>query len=59
MFARDLASRTNPEALCQPQATGPPSGHGATFSALAATEHAPWLFVGDNRGGGVDTPCGI
>lgn len=28
-------------------------------AARAAAQHAPWLFVGDNRVGGVDTPCGI
>ncbi|MDA8314174.1 MAG: hypothetical protein M0010_03225 [Actinomycetota bacterium] len=34
------------------------SGH-ATLSALGADQYAPWQFVGDNRVGGVDTPCGI
>jgi hypothetical protein len=29
------------------------------LAALAATQYAPWQFVGDNRVGGVDTPCGI
>jgi len=31
----------------------------ASLAALAATQHAPWQLVGDNRDGGVDTPCGI
>lgn len=31
----------------------------ASLAALTATQYAPWLFVGDNRVGGVDTPCGI
>ena len=35
------------------------SGHSATLAALAADQYAPWQFVGDNRVGGVDTPCGI
>ena len=35
------------------------SGHRATLAALAAGQYAPWQFVGDNRVGGVDTPCGI
>jgi len=34
------------------------SAHSA-LSALAAGQYAPWQFVGDNRVGGVDTPCGI
>jgi len=32
--------------------------HGG-LAALAATQYAPWQFVGDNQVGGVDTPCGI
>lgn len=28
-------------------------------SSLEADEYAPWQFVGDNRVGGVDTPCGV
>ena len=36
-----------------------PSGHRATLAALAADQCAPWQFVGDNRVGGVATPCGI
>jgi hypothetical protein len=33
---------------------------GLTGSAsLVQAEHAPWLFVGDNRVGGLTTPCGI
>lgn len=32
--------------------------HG-TLAAVASTQVAPWLFVGDTRVGGVDTPCGI
>lgn len=35
------------------------SGRGPTLSVLAADQYAPWQFVGDNRVGGVDTPCGI
>ncbi len=31
----------------------------STLSALGADQYAPWQFVGDNRVGGVDTPCGI
>ena len=31
----------------------------SALSALAADQYAPWLFVGDNRVGGVDTPCGV
>lgn len=34
------------------------SGH-STLSALGTDQYAPWQFVGDNRVGGVDTPCGI
>ena len=29
------------------------------LAALTGTQYAPWQFVGDNRVGGVDTPCGI
>ncbi len=39
--------------------TGATPPHSDSLSALAATQYAPWLFVGDNRVGGVDTPCGI
>ncbi|MDA8313028.1 MAG: hypothetical protein M0Z46_20915 [Actinomycetota bacterium] len=39
-----------------PGRTSPP---GTSLAALAATQYAPWQFVGDNRVGGVDTPCGI
>jgi hypothetical protein len=35
------------------------SSHGGDLVALAATQYAPWQFVGDNRVGGVDRPCGI
>ncbi len=35
------------------------SEHSTTLSALAGDQYAPWQFVGDNRVGGVDTPCGI
>jgi hypothetical protein len=35
------------------------SGRRPSLSALAADQYAPWQFVGDNRVGGVDTPCGI
>jgi hypothetical protein len=35
------------------------SGASAFVSAPAVNQYAPWLFVGDNRVGGVDTPCGI
>lgn len=38
---------------------GPGSPRVAGLAALTATQYAPWLFVGDNRVGGVDTPCGI
>ena len=34
------------------------SGH-FTLSASVADQYAPWQFVGDNRVGGVDTPCGV
>jgi hypothetical protein len=34
-------------------------GQHPTLGALAADQYAPWLFVGDNRVGGVDTPCGV
>ncbi len=34
------------------------SGH-TTLGTLASNQYAPWQFVGDNRVGGVDTPCGI
>lgn len=34
-------------------------GQGATLASLGGDQHAPWQFVGDNRVGGVDTPCGI
>jgi hypothetical protein len=39
--------------------TGATPPRRANLSALAATQYAPRLFVGDNRVGGVDTPCGI
>jgi len=40
--------------------TGATAPHrGGRLPALAATQYAPWLFVGDNRVGGVDTPCDI
>jgi len=39
--------------------TGATPPRSAGPSSLAATQYAPWLFVGDNRVGGVDTPCGI
>lgn len=35
-----------------------PPKAGASDSA-ASNQYAPWLFVGDNRVGGLDTPCGI
>lgn len=35
------------------------SSHAGNLASLAATQYAPWQFVGDNRVGGVDTPCGI
>lgn len=38
---------------------GSTSAHHGGLAALAATQYAPWQFVGDNRVGGVDTPCGI
>jgi hypothetical protein len=38
----------------QPGASGD-----STLRARAADQYAPWQFVGDNRVGGVDTPCGI
>lgn len=38
---------------------GPASVTNPSLAALAATQYAPWQFVGDNRVGGVDTPCGI
>jgi hypothetical protein len=31
----------------------------ARLAALLRAQHAPWLFVGDNRVGGVTTPCGV
>ncbi len=36
-----------------------PSGRHSTLISLGADQYAPWQFVGDNRVGGVDTPCGI
>ena len=106
MFARDLASGTDPEALyikatvesvairgCRAsltldlyypggcslhyvsswvrpfdragiahgdqRAAGSSQPGAGSLAALAATQYAPWQFVGDNRVGGVDTPCGI
>lgn len=35
------------------------AGLNRDVTALAASQYAPWQFVGDNRVGGVDTPCGI
>lgn len=37
----------------------PGLGRGATSPTRAVRQYAPWQFVGDNRVGGVDTPCGI
>lgn len=34
------------------------TGRGS-LAALESTQYAPWQFVGDNRVGGIDTPCGI
>lgn len=39
-----------------PGRTSPP---GASLTASAATQYAPWQFVGDNRVGGLDAPCGL
>lgn len=41
------------------RAAGQTSSRGNSLAALATTQYAPWQFVGDNRVGGVDTPCGI
>ena len=46
-------------ARAKPPVTGATRPRSGDLSALAATQYAPWLFVGDNRVGGVDTPCGI
>jgi hypothetical protein len=35
------------------------TGGGRAAAAAMATQRAPWLFVGDNRVGGADAPCGI
>ena len=35
------------------------SGQRSGLGTLQADQYAPWQFVGDNRVGGVDTPCGI
>jgi hypothetical protein len=47
-FAHGKAARPGPASVTSPSP-----------AALAATQYAPWQFVGDNRVGGVDTPCGI
>ena len=31
----------------------------STPSTFASNQYAPWQFVGDNRVGGVNTPCGL
>lgn len=46
-------------ARAKPPVTGATPPRSIGLSTLAATQYAPWLFVGDNRVGGVDTPCGI
>jgi len=46
-------------ALANQHRQGPKARQGGSLTALAASQYAPWLFVGDNRVGGVDTPCGI
>jgi hypothetical protein len=46
-------------ALANQHGKGPTARQGGSLTSLAATQYAPWLFVGDNRVGGVDTPCGI
>lgn len=40
-------------------ATGQLTNQPGGLASLSATQYAPWQFVGDNRVGGVDTPCGI
>jgi hypothetical protein len=45
-----------------PGSSGPSGGsgqHSSSATKRAVAQYAPWLFVGDNRVGGVDTPCGI
>lgn len=58
-----LSSWVRPFDRAEPGAKQPVTGsappRSGNLSALAATQYAPWLFVGDNRVGGVDTPCGI
>lgn len=46
----------NPKALARARVRYGPK---ASFATLLSTQHAQWLFVGDNRVGGMDTPCGI
>jgi hypothetical protein len=36
-----------------------PGRRSSGLKVLARTQNAPWLFVGDNRVGGLTTPCGI
>ncbi|MCL4422472.1 MAG: hypothetical protein M1115_04775 [Actinobacteria bacterium] len=36
-----------------------PTGHILTLAGSTSKQYAPWQFVGDNRVGGVDAPCGI
>lgn len=35
------------------------SGASTKLASASSTQYAPWLFVGDNRVGGVDAPCGV
>jgi hypothetical protein len=42
----------------RPAGVSAPS-RGSRHEQVAAVEHAPWLFVGDNRVGGTHAPCGI
>jgi hypothetical protein len=51
----DRAASATPK----PARPGSPSVTRRSLAALGTTQYAPWQFVGDNRVGGVDTPCGI
>jgi hypothetical protein len=51
----DRAASATPK----PARPGPPSVTSRSLTALETPQYAPWQFVGDNRVGGVDTPCGI
>ena len=58
-WVRPFDRATLAHAHAKHQVPGRASPPGTSLAALAATQYAPWQFVGDNRVGGVDTPCGI